>query len=424
MHNGRVPAEPWDVAIVGAGAAGLATAIFLSERRPGARVALLDGARTLGAKILVSGGGRCNVTNAIVSEADFNGGSAGAIRRVLRALPATRTADWFRSLGVPLHEEAHGKLFPDTHRARTVLDALLDAARAGGVAVLPAHRVQSLASSGVGFDLHCPAGTHSAGTVVLATGGLALPKSGSDGAGYAFAHALGHTMVPTTPALAPLTLGDGIHQSLQGVTLEASLTLGAPGARPRRIRGSLLWTHFGISGPAALDVSRHWLRAQLDPGGARASLFLAVLPFDTFEAADAWLQQQARARPRALVGTALGAMVPTALADALVSVAGVCRDTWLGSLPREDRRRLSHALSALPLAVTGSRGYNYAEATAGGVALDEVDPATMESRRCPGLFLVGEILDVDGRLGGFNFQWAWSSAFVAASGIAARLGTS
>lgn len=414
-------ASPCDVAIVGAGAAGLATAIFAAEARPGLRVVVLDGARTLGAKILVSGGGRCNVTNAVVSERDFHGGPAPVVRQVLRAFPADRTVAWFRALGVPLHEEAHGKLFPDTHRARTVLDALLAAAQDRGVDIRPSHRVQAVLRVPAGFEVITPAGPVAARAVVLATGGLALPKSGSDGAGYRFAEALGHTIVPTTPALAPLVLDGDLHRGLQGVTHEATLTLASPGARPRRVGGSLLWTHFGLSGPAALDLSRHWLRASL-AGGPPPAVTLASQPFSTFEAADGWLRDQALRAPRALVTTALGRALPDALATQVATLAGVPRDTPLASLTRDHRRALAHALAELPLAVAGSRGYTHAEATAGGVALDEVDPKTMASRRCPGLWLAGEVLDVDGRLGGFNFQWAWSSAFVAARGVVQTLG--
>lgn len=406
-----------DVAIVGAGAAGLATAIFAADARPGARIVVLDGARTLGAKILVSGGGRCNVTNAVVTERDFNGGSAAAIRRVLRAFPADRAAAWFRSLGVPLHEEAHGKLFPDSQRARSVLDALVGAARARAVEIRPAHRVETVTRAPDAFHVQTSVGALDARAVVLATGGLALPKSGSDGVGYRFAEALGHTIVPTTPALAPLLLDGDLHRRLQGLTHEVTLALTTAGARPRRIDGSLLWTHFGISGPAALDMSRHWLRAALD-NGRTPSLALASQPFSSFENADRWLRDQGQRAPRALVTTTLGHPLPETLAAVLTEGSGVPRETTLAALTREHRRALAHALSELPLSVIGSRGYTYAEATAGGVTLGEVDPATMASRRCAGLFLVGEVLDVDGRLGGFNFQWAWSSALVAAQGVA------
>jgi len=185
-----------------------------------------------------------------------------------------------------------------------------------------------------------------------------------------------------------------------------------------RLTGSMLWTHFGISGPVTLDMSRHWLRARLE--GRVPSLAANFCPGLTFEQIDQWWTEGAGGRPQTtLVLTALATKLPASVAAAVLARAGVEAATTLAHFKRDDRRRLSHALAAWPLAVTGSRGYTYAEATAGGVALDEIDPATMESRVCSGLFLVGEILDVDGRIGGFNFQWAWSSAHVAGTALGA-----
>jgi predicted Rossmann fold flavoprotein len=261
-----------------------------------------------------------------------------------------------------------------------------------------------------------------AARVVLATGGQSLPKSGSDGAGYEVARRLGHTVVPTTPALVPLLLGgdaDSMHRELSGVAQPVELMLRVDGARPVRLTGSLLWTHFGISGPVTLDMSRHWLRAQLE--GRPASLTVSFCPGRPFEELDAWWIARAADRPQTSLLGALSALVPASVAAAILRRLSLDAGTPLAHVRRDDRRRLSHALVAWPLDVLGSRGYNYAEATAGGIALNEIDPATMQSRICPGLFLVGEILDVDGRIGGFNFQWAWSSARVAGAALGAEL---
>ncbi len=234
---------------MGAGAAGLATAIFTRERHPHRRVLLLDSARRPGAKILVSGGARCNVTNRVVSEQDYWGGSPGFIRRVLRALPVRDTVAFFEAAGVPLHEEAHGKLFPDSNRARDVLDALLSRAAATGVDLRAAHRVTAITVEEGGFLVATPEGVFRSRTVVLATGGQALPKSGSDGAGYTFARALGHTVVPTTPALAPLVLDPArdryAHDDLRCPPRDGADALGGRGggAAP--------------AGLAAVDAFRH-----------------------------------------------------------------------------------------------------------------------------------------------------------------------
>ena len=410
--------ETADLVVVGAGAAGLATAIFTSRANPALRVRCLDGARRLGAKILVSGGSRCNVTNRVVTERDFWGGPSRAVRDVLRAYPAARAAEFFTSLGVALHEEEDGKLFPDSHRSRTVLEALLGEAARLQIGLETAQRVLGIERTTDRFTVTTAAGRRiEARAIVLATGGRSLPKSGSDGQGYAMAAALGHRIVGTTPALAPLVLAGGLHARLAGIAHPAALTLRAAGSAPLRLDGPLLWTHFGASGPVVLNMSRHWLRAVHD-GAAAVALSLSVCPGETFESLDAWWLDLARARPRAQASTVLSTRLPAAVAEALLAASGVATDVTLAHVARDDRRRVIHRLTALPLDVRDSRGYDYAEVTAGGVALDEIDPATMASRVCPGLFLVGEILDVDGRLGGFNFQWAWSSAWVASRAIA------
>jgi predicted Rossmann fold flavoprotein len=181
----------------------------------------------------------------------------------------------------------------------------------------------------------------------------------------------------------------------------------------------MLWTHFGVSGPVILNASRHWLRFRLE--GRDPNVVVSVLPGETFASIEGWLGEEQRSRPRALVRTVIATRVPAAVADVWTERAGIDASTTLSHLKREDRRRLIHALLEMPLDVRDSRGYNYAEVTAGGIPLAEIDPATMESRLRRGLYLIGEILDVDGRIGGFNFQWAWSSAWVAASAIGRKL---
>src|SRR3954463_2933241 len=258
----------FDVAIVGAGAAGLATAIFLRRLNPARSVVLLDGAKKPGAKILVSGGSRCNVTNAVVSEPDFWGGRSAIIRRVLRALPVPQTVEFFREIGVNLHEEADGKLFPDTNRARDVIDALLRETARVGATLLAGHRVVDIERDGDGLRLLTAGAAMRATSVVLATGGQSLPKSGSDGAGFEIARRLGHTIVPTTPALVPLVLS-GPSVELSGVSHDVEITVWVDGAAHVRLTGALLWTHFGISGPVAMNASRHFLRARLEERAVR-----------------------------------------------------------------------------------------------------------------------------------------------------------
>jgi len=378
-------------------------------------VLIVDGAAKPGAKILVSGGSRCNVTNTVVTERDFSGGKPSIIRRVLRAFPVAETVEWFTSIGVPLHEEPHGKLFPDSNRSRDVLDAILREVHASGAVLQPSTRVSAITKRDGGFTVETNREPIAAQRVVLATGGQSVPKTGSDGAGLEMARALGHTIVATTPALVPLTAERGFHTQAAGVAQDVELVLWIDGAIAKRIAGALLWTHFGISGPASLDMSRHWLRARLD--GRESRLTVSFVPGQTFELIERRFTAVSAASPGTSLQSALAQWLPASVAQLLLQHVAIDAPVVLAHLSRDDRRRLTHALCEWPLDVTGSRGYNYAEATAGGVALDEIDPATMESRRCAGLHLVGEMLDIDGRIGGFNFQWAWASARVAARSL-------
>ena len=406
--------EPADLIVIGAGAAGLATAIFAARVAP-LRVVCLDTARRVGAKILVSGGSRCNVTNRVVTERDFWGGSRRVVRNVLRAFPEVRAIEFFADLGVALHDEEDGKLFPDSNTSRTVLQALLKEVERLGITLLPGERVNAITREDAVFIVTTDTGRMlQSRTVALCTGGRSLPKTGSDGFGYELAHRFGHTCVPTVPALAPLVF-DG-WDNLSGVSHPAALTLRVDGHPAVRLTGPLLWTHFGASGPAALNMSRHWHRAHDERRQLEVSISLC--PADTFESLDTWFRNQEQDRPRSQIATIVGTRLPAAVAERWVELAGVHRDTTLAHLTREDRLALVRALLDTILPVRDSRGFAYAEVTAGGVPLAEVDSATMESRMCPGLYFAGEILDVDGRLGGFNFQWAWSSAWVAAQAIA------
>jgi predicted Rossmann fold flavoprotein len=399
------------VAVVGAGAAGLMAAIQAGRSGTCREVLALDGARSLGAKILVSGGGRCNVTHHEVDEKAFAGSTRPAIRKVLRRFDVARTVEFFAAEGVALKREATGKLFPVSDRARTVLDALLRAATESGVEVRHPWRVERIERMGASFRLHAASGEAlEADRVVLASGGCSLPRTGSDGHGHAIARDLGHSITPHVfPGLVPLVLpGDHPLCSLSGLSAPVRVEVrGGSGRRLARAEGSLLCTHFGLSGPAALDISRYWTDARFeDPG---ATLVVAWLPGKDHAALDAALRGLG-ARPP---GSLLAQWLPERLARGLCTIAGVDPGRPGHRLTRQERTALARAVLEMPLPVTGDRGYGYAEVTAGGVPLAEVRLETMESRTCPGLFLCGEICDVDGRIGGFNFQWAWASGYVA-----------
>lgn len=416
--------ERCDVVVVGAGAAGLFAATWAGRAtEAGGRplsVVAVDSARKLGAKILVAGGGRCNVTHWKVTEADYAGSSPPAIRKVLGRFTVDDTVKFFAECGVALKREDTGKLFPVSDSARTVLDALVRAALAEGALLVHPARVGAIEVRGDGFLVVTEAAVIRAGCVILCTGGKSLPKSGSDGGGFALAASLGHSLTaPIVPALVPLVLpGDHWIRSLSGLTLPAEIVLRAPsGKRLRTFSGSTLCTHTGLSGPSVLDISRHWLvERERDPG---VRLFANWLPGESADTLDGRLVSAAG---RGAL-TVLRERLPERLAVKLCDLAAA---PTTGDLPRDARRRLVNCVTACELEVVGDRGFAIAEATAGGVPLSEVRLDTLESRIQPGLFFAGEVLDVDGRIGGFNFQWAWASGYVAgtAAAAAASRGTS
>jgi predicted Rossmann fold flavoprotein len=411
-----------DVAIVGAGAAGLFAGIWAGRAAQEAgnalRVEAFDGARRLGAKILVAGGGRCNVTHWRVDDADYAGSTPPAIRKVLRRFGVDGTVRFFADLGVELKQEDTGKLFPVSDDAHSVLHALLDAARAAGVRLTHPDRVEGIERTSDGFLVRAAGGHVLARRVILCTGGKALPKSGSDGAGLEFARALGHSVTDhLVPALVPLRLPERHWiTELSGLTVPAELVLrSGTGKKLATFTDSTLCTHFGLSGPSVLNISRHWTMARFEDPGAR--LELSWTPGTDVEAVDRALVD---AKGRG-VGSVLRTWLPERLMRAVCAAADADPAATAQQLPRERRRALAQLVAGTPLPVTGDRGYTFAEAMAGGVPLAEIRLETMESRLVPGLHLAGEVCDVDGRIGGFNFQWAWASGHVAGSSAARAL---
>lgn len=418
--------ESVDMIVIGGGAAGLAAAIAAGEALGAtAHVVLLDGAKRLGAKILVSGGGRCNVTHHAVTPQDFFG-NRHIIKNVLAAFPVQAAIDWFASLGVPLKQEDTGKLFPVTDQARTVLEALINRCRALGVDIRPNHRVTAIerrapgSGASAGFAIRHTEGTMTARLVVLASGGRSLPKSGSDGFGYELARSLGHEVTPTVPALVSLQLAQAsFHPALAGVSQEVELTTVVEGRTVDRRTGSLLWTHVGISGPVVMDASRVWTEAT--GRGASAAVYGNFLPGRTAEQVRAWFTEQTAAHPRRSWLRMMAGLLPERMAEALCRSVGCDPQQPIAQLSRAARQRVAEALTRYQFPVEADRGWNYAEVTAGGVPLEEVNFRTMESKLVPGLYLIGEILDCDGRIGGFNFQWAWATGVLAGRAAARGL---
>ncbi len=445
-----------DVAVLGGGAAGLMAGIAAAES--GASVVVLEKNRKAGVKILMSGGTRCNITNArglheyeldLVSGGvdpayDINSGlgarsiqqAFGAAGRFLgpslRAHGAAETIRLIEDEGVPTKVEANGKVFPVSNRALDVQRALLGRLERVGtrlitrapVVELSQHdecgrfRVATGPESGLVFD---------ATGVILATGGRSYPGCGTTGDGYDLARRLGHNVLPTRPSLVPLRVEAGWVAELAGLTLEsARIEVVAPESdKPLAERiESVLFTHVGLSGPAILDVSRAIEGPNSGPNSGPEASRLPDLRIDALPRIarghwDAELQSACRSGRRA-VGGILSERLPKRLASTLMALADVPPSRLGPDLSRAERLRLVEAIKALRVPVASTLGFAKAEVTAGGIPLDEVDPKTLESRVRPGLYIIGEVLDLDGWIGGYNFQAAWSTGWLAGQTAAAR----
>jgi len=397
--------------VVGAGAAGLAAALF--ARRAGARVALLESTDNPGQKILISGGGRCNVLPSRFSPELFVSETPRLATNLLKSWRLEAVASFFsEELGVPLAlEEETGKLFPASQRARDVRDALLREAGRAGVELVREARVVEIARSPSGSLSAVAQGgrRYTGSAVVLATGGLSIPRTGSDGAGLEIARRLGHRIVDPYPALTPLRTAEADHLALAGVSLPVTISVEASGsARAASASGGFLFTHFGYSGPSVLDISHHLVRA---PGRSARIRWTAASASD-------WDRRLREAPGNAAAAGVIAKFLPDRLAELLARTAGAARPLTVSHLSREARGRLVESLTRMRLPVSGHEGYSRAEVTGGGVALDEVHPATLQSRRVAGLFFCGEILDAFGPIGGHNFLWAWVTGRAAGLGAA------
>jgi predicted Rossmann fold flavoprotein len=425
----------YDVAVLGAGAAGLVAAFRAAER--GRRVVLVEKNRRPGVKILISGGTRCNITNArglhrldVVSgpiDPGFDptqaqgargiqqafGASGAFLGPALKALTVERTIALFEAEAVATKVEASGKVFPFSDRATDVLAALvrrLERSRATLRSNSPVQGVER-DETGTGFRVRLPGDTITARRVIVAVGGQSYPGCGTTGDGYALARRFGHTIIAPRPALVPLRVAADWVAGLKGLTVPdvRAAIRGPTGPARLERREAMLFAHFGLTGPAILDVSRAVARHD---GPELLDLVLDFAPDDRPEAIDVALQEACRTGGRPVAGI-LAARVPRRLADALLGAAGVALDRIGPDLSRDERRRLVATLKGLRLPVTGTLGFAKAEVTSGGVALEEVDPRTLESRLQPGLHFIGEVLALDGLIGGFNFQSAWSTGWLA-----------
>jgi len=389
-------AEAFDVVVVGAGAAGLMCAITAGRR--GRRVLVVEHANKPGKKILMSGGGRCNFTNTGAGPDNFLSANPHYCKSALaRYVPADFIAMVERH-GIAYHEKELGQLFCDGS-SKQIVRMLLDECEAAGARVEIGCGIEDVRGRAEGgFALRTARGTFSCASLVVASGGLSIPSMGASGFGYRLAQQFGHAVLPTRAGLVPLTLG-GTHlerlEGLSGVSLPVEAS-----SNGASFRNAMLVTHRGLSGPAILQVSSYW-----QPGD---DLRLDLLPgLD----AEAFLREQRRSRPAAELKTVLSEQLPKRFAQRLC-------ETWLPNRPmRQFNERELHDIAGRlrhwPVTASGTEGYRTAEVTLGGVDTRELSSGSMESRRVPGLYFIGEVVDVTGWLGGYNFQWAWASGHAA-----------
>jgi predicted Rossmann fold flavoprotein len=400
------------IAIIGAGAAGAMAAIFAA--RSGAEVLLLERTADGGRKILISGGGRCNILPSRLDETRFvTDSSQNTLRKIVRSWPLAEQIRFFDDeLGLALVEETEtAKLFPASNRARDVRDGLLAlAARVGarfrpstnvdGVLPLEQNRWRITMVDAEPLDVDA---------VIVASGGLSVPKTGSDGLGLQVARKLGHTVHKTYPALTPLTADPSAYTELAGISLPVTLTAQAA-ERTASATGGFLFTHRGYSGPSVLDVSHVAVRSK-----ARGADLARVTVGWSERNADEWLRALRRSGNRRVIGV-VREKLPDRLAAVLLYYAGIDATRSTADLRREERTALIDLLVGGPLPWSGDEGYAKAEVTGGGVSLAEINPRTMESRLHRNLFLCGELLDAFGPIGGYNFLWAWATGRAAGIG--------
>ncbi|MCO6454592.1 MAG: NAD(P)/FAD-dependent oxidoreductase [Pirellulaceae bacterium] len=402
----------WDVVVIGAGAAGLLAASCAASR--GQRTLLLEKNRKPGVKILMSGGTRCNLTQATDRRGIVRafGDQGSFLHSALAALGPNELVELFHAEGVPTKVEATGKIFPASDRALDVQRALLRRLGASGAELALDEGVAALQPTAAGFDLRTSRRTLTAAKVILTTGGQSYPGCGTTGDGYAWARHCGHSIITPRPALVPLCSELDWVRQLQGITVpdvRVRLRAGGNGSRPllAERRGSFLFTHFGLSGPAVMDVSRE-VTARL--GQESLALVCDFLPEQSEEQVLARLRA---AEGKMQVARILADWLPRRLVDALLAVAGVPLERKLAELSRAERQSLLRGLKASDVPLHGSLGFKKAEVTAGGVSPREVDSRTMQSKLVPNLYLAGEILDLDGPIGGYNFQAAFSTGWLA-----------
>ncbi len=405
MHTTAGSGLDFDVVIIGGGAAGLMCA--LTAGHAGQRTLVLEHANRVGKKILMSGGGRCNFTNTGTSPANFISANPHFCKSALARYPPADFIALVEKHGIRYHEKELGQLFCDDS-SKQIVKMLLDECDSAGVRILTSTQVQSIAKMESGFAISTSAGVFRAEKLAIATGGLSIPAMGASGFGYDIARQFGHTVLPTRAGLVPLTLSGSYSEQfaeLSGLSLAVRASVGRT-----NFENAMLITHRGLSGPAILQISSYWQSA------AGAPLVLNLAPDGVAEA----ITDAQRSKGHLTVSDWLAEILPKRFAQRFCEVYGesIGARTNIAECSKIVLATLSNHLSAWPIIPSGTEGYRTAEVTLGGVDTTEVSSSTMESKRVPGLYFIGEVLDVTGHLGGYNFQMAWASGVAAARAMA------
>ena len=404
----------YDLIVIGAGPSGLFCAINSSQK--GKKTLILEKKKSPGHKLLISGQGQCNITNE--AEIQTFPGHYGEHGRFLRpALLGFTNHDlirFFEDRGLAMIREKRGKIFPKTHRSRDVLEVLIRECKANNVRLCYNQIVRSITKAEDKFSVHCTDRTYQSFDLVIATGGCSYPATGSNGDGYRFARDFGHSVAEVGPALTPVLIKNYPFRDLAGLSFpEMDISL-YRNKKIRDQRGDILFTHEGLSGPGILDLSRYIRQAD--------TLKLSFVPMEKKDELDKWLQNRPRsdggAGLRSLLANLHGTVpLSSKLIKKILEISGIATDLSLAHLTREMRTHLIDNLTGLPLVVSKLGGFDISMVTRGGVELHQVNPKTMESRLVKRLYLIGEVLDVDGDSGGYNLQAAFSTGMLSARSI-------
>ncbi len=409
-----------DVCIIGAGPAGLMAGF--GAARAGALTLLLEAGAKCGRKLLVTGGGRCNFTHAGDAGALLHAfGKAGRfLRHAFHEVQPRDIVDYFQSHGIESTVESDGSIFPASRAAVDIREVLVREAESLGVRLLTDNRVTEVAAETAGFSIRTVRQVIQARRLIIATGGMSWPQTGSTGDGYRFAGALGHTVAPPRACLVPLITAETWPGSMTGVSIERAVLRTVLDGKRIQVQGSLLFTHDGISGPAGLDLS--WHLADRLPATPGVEVRIDLMPSLDQEKLDQRLRELFAAHSKKGLVNVLADLVPKRLAAVLCELAACDAGLQSSQINKEARRRLASLLKELPLKITGTRPIAEATVTRGGVRTDEIDPRTMQSKIRPGLYFAGEVIDVDGPCGGYNLHVCWATGTLAGRSAAQSLG--